>query len=295
MEQTLLQSLLPRFVGWHDSGEVLHTDSRQSYGRRVVEHYEIEYIVFSRSGCIVANGIPVQTIPQSVFLRRPGMEVEGIGVYRSLFVEFDLNDGADRLQALDRLTPVLFNGEELGLDESFFLGLALPVRPQPWQLLEWKAKLLHLLAVLLRQGETSSEATGQEGSAAVRRALRYIRSHYAEPVTLDQLAGAAGYSRCYFCKLFKKVTQLTPLQYLVCYRLEQAKKQMLESDEPLEVVMLEAGFHNYGYFWRAFRQIYGLSPQAFRQQMRQGPGQPPARQRGIAEDVFGCAGPGDLL
>lgn len=70
---------------------------------------------------------------------------------------------------------------------------------------------------------------------------------------------------------------------------------MLESDEPLEAVMLEAGFHNYGYFWRAFRQIYGLSPQAFRQQMRQGPGQPPARQRGIAEAVFGCAGPGDLV
>ena len=118
MEKTLLQSLSPRFVGWHDSGAVLHTDSRQSYGRRVVEHYEIEYIVFSRSGCIVTNGIPVQTIPQSVFLRSPGMEVEGIGVYRSLFVEFDLNDGADRLQALDRLTPVLFNGEELDLDEA---------------------------------------------------------------------------------------------------------------------------------------------------------------------------------
>ncbi len=295
MEKTLLQSLSPRFVGWHDSGAVLHTDSRQSYGRRVVEHYEIEYIVFSRSGCIVTNGIPVQTIPQSVFLRSPGMEVEGIGVYRSLFVEFDLNDGADRLQALDRLTPVLFNGEELDLDEAFFLGLALPAQPELWQLLDWKAKLLRLLAVLLRQGGASPETAGQEGSAAVRRALRHIRRHYAEPITLEQMAGAAGYSSCYFCKLFKKVTQLTPLQYLVRYRLEQAKRRMLDSDEPLEAVMLEAGFHNYGYFWRAFREVYGFSPQAFRRQARQSPGQLIEPGRGIAESGSGCAGPWDLV
>lgn len=286
MEETLLQSLSPRFVGWHDSGAVMHTDSRQSYGRRVVEHYEIEYIVFSRSGCIVADGIPVQTIPQSVFLRSPGMEVEGIGVYRSLFVEFDLNADRDRMQALDRLAQVLFHGEELGLDEAFFLKLALPVRPELWQLLDWKAKLLHLLAALLQQGEANPRVAAQEDSTAVRRALRHIRCHYMENVTLDQLAEAAGYSSCYFCKLFKRVTQLTPLQYLVCYRLEQAKKRMLESDESLETVMLEVGFHNYGYFWRAFRKIYGLSPQAFRQQ---------ARQRGIAEDASGCGELRDLV
>ena len=54
------------------------------------------------------------------------------------------------------------------------------------------------------------------------------------------------------------------MQYVVRYRLEQSKKRLLLSDDPAETVMLEAGFHNYSYFWRAFKEIYGLSPQAYR-------------------------------
>ena len=72
----------------------------------------------------------------------------------------------------------------------------------------------------------------------MRSALRYIEEHYREPIALQQLADAAGYSSFYFCKLFKQVTRLTPLQYVVRYRLEQAKKRMLTTDEPLETIML---------------------------------------------------------
>lgn len=104
----------------------------------------------------------------------------------------------------------------------------------------------------------------------MRLALAYIHRHYREPITLEQLAAAAGYSSGYFCKRFKKVTGLSPLQYVVRHRLEQAKKRMLTTRDPLETIMLEVGFHNYGYFWRMFRAVYGLSPQAFRQQGRQG-------------------------
>ena len=110
--------------------------------------------------------------------------------------------------------------------------------------------------------------------APVRQALAYIHRHYREPVTLEQLAAAAGYSSGYFCKRFKKVTGLSPLQYVVRHRLEQAKKRMLTTRDPLETIMLEVGFHNYGYFWRMFRAVYGLSPQAFRQQGRQGEAPP---------------------
>ena len=101
MEETALQGISPVFVGWHDCGQVLHTHRSQSYGRRVVRHYEIEYIVFSHSGYILTDGLPLQTIPHTVFVRRPGMEAEGVGVYRSVFVEFDPDEAARRLAVLD--------------------------------------------------------------------------------------------------------------------------------------------------------------------------------------------------
>lgn len=260
------QSLSPVFCGWHDSGSVPHTDSRESYGRRVVKHYEIEYIVNSRSGYILTEGIPLQTVPRSLFLRHPGMEVEGVGVYRSLFVEFNPAPGISRSDILDGLPPLLPTEAGAKADETAMTALALPADPAPWELLAWKSRMLALLAEILRAARADSvpQEIPRENSA-VRSALRYIEEHYREPIALQQLADAAGYSSFYFCKLFKQVTRLTPLQYVVRYRLEQAKKRMLTTDEPLETIMLETGFRNYGYFWRTFKAVYGESPQNYRQ------------------------------
>ncbi len=87
MEEMALQGISPVFIGWHDCGQVLHTHRSQSYGRRVVRHYEIEYIVFSHSGYILTDGLPLQTIPHTVFVRRPGMEAEGGGVQQRVFLQ----------------------------------------------------------------------------------------------------------------------------------------------------------------------------------------------------------------
>ena len=208
-------------------------------------------------GCQPVSGLPLQTIPHTVFVRRPGMEAEGVGVYRSVFVEFDPDEAARRLAVLDGLPPVIFQTEEPTFGEDFFQSLALPPRSEPWQLLAWKSRMLWLLAGLLRQAAAGGgHSPGDD--APVRQALAYIHRHYRETVTLEQLAAAAGYSSGYFCKLFKKVTGLSPLQYVVRCRLEQAKKRMLTTRDPLETIMLEVGFHNYGYFWRMFKAVYGL-------------------------------------
>ena len=85
MEELHIDRLSPVFFAWHDSGENPHLYSSDTYGQRTVAHYEIEYIVSSRSGYILTDSIPIPTEPQSVFFRFPGMVVEGIGVYRSLY------------------------------------------------------------------------------------------------------------------------------------------------------------------------------------------------------------------
>ena len=208
MEELHIDRLSPGFFAWHDSGENPHLYSSDTYGQRTVAHYEIEYIVSSRSGYILTDSIPIPTEPQSVFFRFPGMVVEGIGVYRSLSVEFDLNE--------------------------------------------------------TKEIPSSSSNEADKYLLPVRHALSYVQAHYSERITLQELADAAGYSVYYFCKLFKEITQLTPMQYVIRYRLEQSKKRLLLSDDPAETVMLEAGFHNYSYFWRVFKEIYGLSPQAYR-------------------------------
>lgn len=82
----------------------------------------------------------------------------------------------------------------------------------------------------------------------IRNGISYVRQHYSDNISLQDLAGTAGYSIYYFCKLFKEIIKMSPMQYVVRYRIERAGQKPLISDSSVGAVMLEAGFHNYGYF-----------------------------------------------
>ena len=272
MNQLFVDRLSPVFAAWHDSGETPHMYSSDTYGKRIVQHYEIEYIVSSRSGYIVTNSVPLQTVPHTVFFRTPLMTVEGIGVYRSLYVELDLNETKERDPFFDSFPSIFWQAGNAPIDISYFASLSLSESPSTADKLLWKAKILQLLGYMLQYLEEERRPVSFDGEERrlepIKHALSYIQLHFQEPITLQNLADAAGYSSYYFCKLFKKTTQLTPLQYVVRYRLEQAKKLLLTTNDSAETIMLNAGFRNYGYFWRTFKEIYGYSPQAYRNHNR---------------------------
>ena len=106
MRDFVLERIFPVFIGYHDTSNRQHTFSDETYGKRVVMHYELEYIVSSRNGYIVTDNIPVPVEAQNILFRYPGMEVEGIGIYHSLFVEFDLNQLAEESDTLKKI-PVI--------------------------------------------------------------------------------------------------------------------------------------------------------------------------------------------
>ena len=80
MKDLVLERICPVFVGYYDTSSVLHTHSRETYGKRTVRHYELEHIVSSQDGYIVTDSIPVPVSKGDLLFRYPGMEVEGIGI-----------------------------------------------------------------------------------------------------------------------------------------------------------------------------------------------------------------------
>lgn len=93
--------------------------------------------------------------------------------------------------------------------------------------------------------------------------LSYIAEHMEENMTVETLSKKIGYNEQYFIRLFKKNVGLTPYQYIIIYRLKEAKK-MLKAGLTISQIAKLTGFSDIKSFSRTFKERFGLSPSAFR-------------------------------
>lgn len=102
----------------------------------------------------------------------------------------------------------------------------------------------------------------------MKRVIDLIESRFAQEISLSDLAAAACLSQFHFTRLFRRVTGLSPHQYVTERRIQDAKTKLAEGRLPLVEVALEAGFGSQGNFNRTFRKHTGLTPGEFRTQQR---------------------------
>ncbi|KAM3108837.1 helix-turn-helix domain-containing protein [Phormidesmis sp. 146-33] len=98
----------------------------------------------------------------------------------------------------------------------------------------------------------------------LRQAIEYIQAHLGENISLTDIANELGMSQYYFCHLFKRSTGISPHQFLIHQRVEQAKHLLKQPERTITSVALECGFANQSHFARCFRQSTGMNPNQFR-------------------------------
>jgi AraC-like DNA-binding protein len=98
----------------------------------------------------------------------------------------------------------------------------------------------------------------------LRRAVEYIDAHLSQPVTLADIASAAGLSRMHFAAQFKSATGLRPHEYLLRRRVERAQEALLSDGASVVDVALSVGFQSQPHFTTIFRRIVGQPPHAWR-------------------------------
>lgn len=96
--------------------------------------------------------------------------------------------------------------------------------------------------------------------------LAYLHKHYAEKVTINDIATAVNVSPKECIRSFKKSIHQTPIEYLLNYRIEQAKKLLRQSEFSITDVALQAGFSTSAYFSKIFKERVGQIPREYRQQ-----------------------------
>ena len=126
------------------------------------------------------------------------------------------------------------------------------------------AELLLLLAEYARLARASNPDHGRITNRTIEAVQKYISTHYTDKLSLSCISARFYISPYYLSQLFKKVTNLSIVEYTNSVRLMAAKNLLEKSDLKIARVSEEAGFNTTTHFSRLFKEATGLSPQQYR-------------------------------
>ena len=170
-------------------------------------------------------------------------------------VYYPRETNADLFPLVDELMDIHYQG---------YLSSA----PSPYLELVTLSCLGHIFARILQNGHYYTKLKDPAGSShrivRIKSVLEFIEQNYHTELTLDTLAKTAGMNPRYLCRIFKETTTLSPIDYVINYRIEQACRLLSTTKLSVIDIALECGFNDCSYFIRAFKQRKKVSPHQYR-------------------------------
>lgn len=121
-----------------------------------------------------------------------------------------------------------------------------------------------LISLLSAKMESAAPGHGQ-----LNFAKKYIQENFTRDISLEFLAGEAGFSLSHFRKLFTAYYGKSPKQYILYLRLNKAKDLLAANEFNVSETARLCGFKNVFYFSDLFKKTFGLAPNAFRTQRQE--------------------------
>ena len=130
-----------------------------------------------------------------------------------------------------------------------------------------QVELMQMLLVLLENLQEricETDLVQNKDSMRIKQMLGYIHDHYAEALTVSQIAASSSISEseCYRC--FRKVLDTSPIDYLLQYRIRAAAGLLSGTDMSVSDICFATGFNSPSYFAKVFRQELLVSPRKYR-------------------------------
>ncbi|MDO4547547.1 MAG: AraC family transcriptional regulator [Clostridia bacterium] len=128
--------------------------------------------------------------------------------------------------------------------------------------------LMELWQTLYEHLDLSETARDSQGpdlrQARLRIMMQFIHDNYARELTLEDIASSASVGKSSALNIFQSCIHLSPVAYLIQYRLSQAARFLCSTRETVTAIAGKVGFSNPGYFCRKFRQSYRMTPSEYR-------------------------------
>lgn len=231
-------------------------------------NYEFEFYTEDCRGGPIIDGEFYQVRQGMVCLPKPGQSVRMCHPYQCYFMNIATTD--PELQELFGNLPELFpvwNMDEV-IDHLQQMMLLKPANTLHQQL-RLQSHAYSIIAILSRCGQNKDQTA--HNAFQHRKTLlmvdKYMRGHVSEKLSLNELAKMSNLDPTYFHKLYTAAFGATPAQRLLRYRIKLAKTGLLSGNISLSDLAEKCGFSSQTYFCYKFRQVTGLTPTQYREQM----------------------------
>jgi AraC-like DNA-binding protein/mannose-6-phosphate isomerase-like protein (cupin superfamily) len=101
-------------------------------------------------------------------------------------------------------------------------------------------------------------------SHRMKQMLNWIDLHYSEKITLDDIAKAGQLSRSECCRYFKRTLKITPLNYVMDYRIQKSLLLLQQAESNVTEVAYKVGFNSTSYFIERFRKVMNMTPLTYK-------------------------------
>ncbi len=123
-----------------------------------------------------------------------------------------------------------------------------------------KMKVLEAVRILSRINQDAYAALFDFADRWRQDIMDFLEHNYMYELSIDEIANYTGRSTATFKRDFKKLSDLTPRNWLIRRRLQAANLLITTTSLPINRIMTDVGFKNFSHFSRAYRQLYGCSP-----------------------------------
>lgn len=120
--------------------------------------------------------------------------------------------------------------------------------------------LYTILGLFIDNLEVVPMGFGTGATSLIRHILFYLERHYLEPITLENVAKACGYNKCYVSRLFNTTLGCGFNRYVNILRVRHAARLIRTTNESLEEIAYQSGFQNVRNLNRYFQIFYNTTP-----------------------------------
>lgn len=262
---------------------------------RTVRWYELELITECDQGGVIIDGSFVAAQVGGLYLRKPGMVVQGVCQYRWCNITFDsfydpelqeeyakphFIDGCPasnarifahhhRYPLLEQLPTYMVLKDYNAAFELFHHCYSDYLANRPHFQFYAKAilfQLLHLALDELRDQQLSRGVLGTYSGVqdCIRSVKDYLEERYMDPITLETLSKRTLLSESYLCRMFKKLLGVSPIEYLIRVRVSAAQRYLSNTDNTVVEIGRLCGFRTESHFFQTFKRMTGFTPSAYR-------------------------------